>query len=785
MRRFVTACAVLASAALGVAPTLGAAPASAQPAAHAAARAEMSAEPPKTLARLDQLALAPKVLTANDQTLTITGKITNTSDRAIHDVEVRLQEDKPLTSEAQLRRAVGPNPADSPSSRRFALVTDTLEPGQSANVTIAAPLNNGPDALRMPTPGVYPLLVNVNGVPDYGGQSRVATSSMLIPVLGTKDAPPPPAPGGPAGVTMLWPLVDRPHLMPRQNGQIVLADDDLSTALAPGGRLSNLVGAVEQQAAAGSPLSTGLCFAIDPDLVLTVSEMSGGYLVQNGDQLVPGRAAPVARLWLNRLRGIVQGRCVLALPLADADLVALSQAKLTGLTTGAFTDGDAVIRTLLKVQPVEPRAVWPVDGAVDEATLSDLTSKNGVRTLLLGAQGLAGGEAPRGGPIPLTGGNGAVALQTDPMLDAAFASSEPNQLTAQNVLGALAFRTAFDPSAPRSPVLIAPPRQWAGSLEELTGSLALWTQLQAAGDVQPLSLADALKLPAQASSKVSYQAQAAVGRLSPPRPIPPTITARVARTSNSAGSLMQAMTKEDKGQADPDTLVQPVQESLLRASSVAWRPDNAAANRGVDIAVAELDYLRSQVFLASPSGPLNMASTDSPIPLTIQNNLPVTMTVLVNIAPTPGLKLSETRLWKIPPNGQRSIRVLGQILRSGRFAVDVGLSTGGGLTLGHQVRLEINSSAYGLTTLILTITAGVALLLLSGRRIVRRLSGARKRAREPKPDGTGGRGTTENPKSGDSTESSGPQPGDTGAQPSTETDQQPAVTAHNKGFDQP
>lgn len=784
MRRFVTAFAVLVCALIGVLTPAGTAPAHAAAAVGSTSREQLPAGPARTLARLDLLTLAPRVVSSSDQNLTVTGKITNTSDRAIHQVEVRLQEEKPLSSESQLRKAVGPNPAETSSSRRFTLVTDTLEPGQSANINLVIPINTGQEALRLPTPGVYPLLVNVNGKPDYGGTSRIAVSSMLVPVLGTKDVPPPHPAGGPAGVTMLWPFVDRPHLMPRQNGHVVLADDDLATSLAPGGRLSNLVTAVEQQAPPGSPLSPGLCFAIDPDLVLTVSDMSNGYLVHTGDSLVPGKAALTARLWLNRLRGIVQGRCVLALPFADADLVALSQAKLTGLLGSAFADGDAVIRNLLKVQPTEPRAAWPVGGAVDERTLTDLTTGVGVRTLLLGGQGLAGDNPPHNGPIPLTGGNGSVALQTDPMVDDAFGSG-PNQSAGQNVIGALTYRTAFDDGAPRSPIVVAPPRQWNATLDELTGVLAGLSQLQATGSALPVSLPDALRLPTQPADKVNYPEQAAVGPLSTPRAIPPTITAKVAQTSTSADSLMRAMSKQDNGQADPASLVQPVRESLLRSVSAAWRPDNAAANRSVGVAGAELDYLRSQVFLASPSGPLNMASTDSPIPLTIQNNLPVTMTVRVDIAPTPGLKLSQPVLWKIPPNGQRSIRVVGQILRSGRFAVDVGLSTDDGLSLGQQVRLELNSSAYGLTTLILTITAGVALLLLSGRRIFRRIRAARKRVDEVKPDGTGAPGADQNPKSGNSTGTSGPDPAGPGAPPTTEIDQQPAVTAHNKGFDQP
>ncbi len=46
--------------------------------------------------------------------------------------------------------------------------------------------------LQIDEPGIYPLLVNVNGTPDYGAPARLDDARFLLPVLGV---PPDPATG--------------------------------------------------------------------------------------------------------------------------------------------------------------------------------------------------------------------------------------------------------------------------------------------------------------------------------------------------------------------------------------------------------------------------------------------------------------------------------------------------------------------------------------------------------------------------------------------------------------
>ena len=85
------------------------------------------------------------------------------------------------------------------------------------------PLRGAPqDGLALARPGVYAMLVNVNGVPRGGLRARLVAVRMLLPVLSLPQGPaqaPVPAPSGPAsGVTVLYPLVDAPRRLPTVPG---------------------------------------------------------------------------------------------------------------------------------------------------------------------------------------------------------------------------------------------------------------------------------------------------------------------------------------------------------------------------------------------------------------------------------------------------------------------------------------------------------------------------------------------------------------------------------------
>ena len=336
---------------------------------------------------------------------------------------------------------------------------------------------------------MYELLVNVNGVPRDGTRARLAAVRMLLPVLSLPAVslpaqPDVPVPDEPDGVpfSLLYPVADTPRRVSTVPGEpTLLTDDDLATALAPDGRLGGLVGALAQAAPVGSRTRDTICLAVDPDLVETAAAMRTGYQFRGpAGAPLPGAGAEVAGRWLDELAAVARAGCVIALPYADADLVALNRGGLGELASTAVLDGRRVLGEVLQT-PAVPGVTWPVDGVTDESTLQRIAAADG-RSLVLSGDGVEQGSTQRSaGVLPIAGAAPAqVAVLTDPLLTAAAAGSAvrpdavrgsaaaaaspagtADPLSTQDAVGALVFRSR-DPAlrAADGPLLLAPPHQW-------------------------------------------------------------------------------------------------------------------------------------------------------------------------------------------------------------------------------------------------------------------------------------------------------------------------------------
>ncbi len=297
--------------------------------------------------------VTPQTVTlTSESVVTVRGTVANIGDRDVEDVWVRLQRAPVVSDSAALRTSLSLDQAGFDTVGEFEEVADRLGQGERADFELELPLRSDlVPSLDIDTPGVYPLLVNVNGVPEYGGAARLDDARFLLPVLalpasdevtdGTElteesgtgsggsrgttrssddglldseeKAFPAVAPdvSRPAAVTMLWPLADRPRLAAGVAGSgtepVRLVDDDLAVSLAEGGRLDGLLRAVEDTARTEPRVLEGLCLAIDPDLLVTVANMTRDYLVvedpnePTGDAR-PGSGTDAAVAWLERLR---------------------------------------------------------------------------------------------------------------------------------------------------------------------------------------------------------------------------------------------------------------------------------------------------------------------------------------------------------------------------------------------------------------------------------------------------------------------------------------------------
>lgn len=669
--------------------------------------------------RLDVTQLNPRVLTPTSTTLNITGTVTNVGDRRITDLQARLELGEKLGSERQVRTSMNGTPATAAASTKFLdLEPATLEPGRSAPLSITVRLDGAAGGLKIGNSGVYPLLVNVNGTPDYGGQARLAAMSLLLPVTGAPGKAPSSPPTDPAKVTMMWPIADtRPRIVAAPfNGRVVLGDDVLASELRPGGRLDALVRSA-LDVRNDAQLRSSLCYAIDPDLLDTVDAMSRGYDVRTDRGRIAGGGSDAAKAWLASLQQLVRGQCVVLMPYADADLSAL--AGVRGGDLMAYALGTAQhVQQLIGAQPL-PGVLW-ADGPLDGTALSALQGA-GIRTLLTGPADLSGdgengvavkGTALRAQPVDdltstgLAGaGRGDAATSTPP---------EDPAIGAQNGIAALTYKGL---TGGGGSVLVAPSRRWALPEPELTALLRSFGDLVNTRMLGTASLNQVLSSGTTSTESMSYTAEDAAAAT------PATVTGQMATVEATMADLRSAMTVDPAAQVDPDQLLMPLRYALVRNTSTAWRGGGDAATISASDARTQLNTLLGQVTVDTPAVPISLASGSAPLPVFLNNTLPVQVTVRISLNNSTGLRTGDIPDLTLPAGlgSNRKISIPAEALRAGKFSVTVSLSTPSGTALGNPARFELRSNQYGWVTLVLLIAGGSALVLLSGRQIYRRI----------------------------------------------------------------
>jgi hypothetical protein len=719
-----------------------------------------SAQSAEALTRLQVTKITPSLVggAAPDE-LTVAGLLTNTSDHPISNLEAVVQRGAPADSEASAQEAAQGN-ATALTQPIFKPLAGLLQPGQQVPIEIRIPIRGGQNSLQISRSGVYPLMVNINGEPGPGGRARrVSEARFLLPVLSPPGAPPE-RPREPTPTTLLVPIVDNPRMEQEATASpAILTDDQLSASLAPGGRLYELVQAIEDGTAAGSPLGNSLCFAVDPDLVQTVSAMQRGYKVrQRGGSLQDGTGAQAATLWLSKLKAVTKGRCVIALPYSDADVVALGRAGLPDLIKGAL-DGAAVVQQTLDVAP-RTDVSWPIDGAMDEPAESDLAAL-GIRTMLMQPGDLT---IPKGslGPVrlPSTDRNTAPTAQPiDPLVSGALdpindptgkttvlSPPENGSLSAQNTLGALLFRstTGFHPGATS---VLTPPRRWNLGGDDLRGMLAGMQQLAGAGYLKPTGLppspgntgagagADSGPQPPPATNALP-EANLAYPVAAGPNEIPQPLLSELAQQNYKVGALFRSSIKDTAANFEPSALTTPLRDGLLRSASSAWRGNPAQARDWLGKAEDVLAGTLSGIGIEEWGGTITLTSANASVPLTVTNRLPVTIEIVLRVPQQLGLETKDLGVLRIPPQNRRQFFLQTTVRRAGQFSVDVtAVTADGGTELGTTKRLRLEYFAYSGLTIPLTIIAAALLVVLSIRRIVRRIGAARtKRADTPVPE---------------------------------------------------
>ncbi|WAC57694.1 DUF6049 family protein [Gordonia sp. SL306] len=835
---------------------LSAAPAAAAPDASAASDGEI----PDDFLRLSIDTITPSLVTSSGgSVVTVSGHLQNIGDRQLHNLSVRLERGDRVADAAGLRSSLAVTPVPVSAATPFRHISDDLTPGRSIPFTITAPLS-GNGGLDIQRTGVFPLQVNVNGLPDYGNPAKLAQSRTLLPVLSlppdrgraagyvdpTTDAEQPDprdtdlgADGSvsanlssPARFTMLWPLAAPPQLTPGvlggQTEQVRLVGDDLARSLEPGGRLNVLLAAARSvagetesadndSAASGSEavtsgngasksaesappsgddnsssdtgnsgdtgtstdrkpskLEQSMCLAVDPDLLVTVRSMSLGYEVSS-DPMDPtssttagsGQAAAVQ--WLTELRQLAGQMCVVALPFAQSDLTSLARIGNTGLTTDALSTPPDVVDAILGVRSVRGITV-PALGALDSTGAGVLksasvgkavTSTSSVATARPGATGqyrvgdlrVQSTDAPISASLAGLGSAPSTTPLTPPDQEVSFAG-ESAAGRRQAAVAALAFQSIAAPepvergrAQPRLPAagrsaFVVPPTYWAPSTDDTNALFTTATLLLESGAATPTSLTDVVGELDRAESTARFVRPPGVASLAS---LGVAVSDQAATTMRDNAELSYQLQASLMQSADvaatPERYMAPLREDLLRSIRT---PDRAGAAERADIRTqraarvtasgATLQRMRNAVTILDPGGRYTLASERSPLLLVVRNELSLPIRVRMNVAAPKELDVGDIGVIEIPARGTRQIQLPTRADSSEAITVTIGMSTSSGVSLGSPIRLSVHANAYGKPLFWITIAAGVALVLLTARRLWHRFRGEPDPADDDRPD---------------------------------------------------
>ncbi|MBB2989033.1 hypothetical protein FHR72_000490 [Mycolicibacterium iranicum] len=720
------------------------------------------------------------VTTTSDQLVTVTGTIKNIGDRAVRDVVVRLERAPAVTSSSGLRTNLAGNVDQYQPVADFITAAPELARGQDVPFRLAYPMR-APDgsSLRIDSPGVYPMMVNVNGTPDYGSAARLDDSRFLLPVLGVPpeagsdnasealDSAVPPDTTRPVGITMFWPLADRPRLAagaPGGTTPVRLIDDELATSLAPGGRLDTMLTAVDfatsPQVDPGGDVTRALCLAVDPDLLVTVNAMTTGYVVNDAADAGPrtpthpGTGQQAAIDWLNRLRTLATRMCVAPTTYAQADLDALDRVADPGLSTIATAGTGVVVDQILGVLSTKGASLIG-DGPLTAPAVQLLSGQG--PTVAIGAanlmgpdeSGAAGTETADTLPVRYT--PNVVAAPFDPAVGAALAGMGPAPDTPsyvdpsldiavkqdseaarrQDALGSVLWRSLQPGTTPRTQVLM-PPLMWNLTPGDAQAILTAVATSIRSGLAMPRPLPVLINEAAASAQNAPLPA----GPLGNPRGrFDAGVVTGISAATGRLWGLTLALTTDERTGLTGYQYTAPLREDLLRALSLSVPPDarNGLAQQRLTTVRRTVEDLFNAVTIVNPGGSYTLATERSPLPLALRNDLPVPIRVRLDIDAPPGMSVTDMGEIVLPP-GFLPLKVPIEVHFTQRVAVDVALRTADGLPLGEPVRLSVHSNAYGKVLFFITLTGGAVLALLVGRRLWHRFRGQPDRADLDRPD---------------------------------------------------
>jgi Family of unknown function (DUF6049) len=703
-------------------------PAGAAEAASSSSASSLSSSSPAASVVIDSV--SPQTAKPNS-TVTVTGTISNTSNRSLPDVSVVLRSSaSALANRSDLASyASGSLNADTPVGTP-AMVSSALAPGG----TMPWKLSLSVHSIGISQFGVYPLAVQAV---DASGATVGIERTYLPYWPGAKAA----EVSQPLRIAWIWPLINAPQ----QGVCTALTSNSLASSLATGGRLSTLLSVGSQYAD-----QADLTWAVDPGLLNSVSTMTRSYRVGASTDCSGGTAhaaSTAASQWLSGVRSAAGGGQLFTTPYDDVDVAALSHQGLDSDLRTAYTQGRSSAKTLLGTSYQPSSMAWPADGLADSSVLGNL-AVNGIDTVVL-----ASGEMPATGSVftpddavtstPTPAGTTMKVLLADSTLTSVLGSATASPATAstagsafatsQRFLAETAMIEAEDPQEARS-VVVAPPRDWDPSAATATDLLNDTTSTPW---LSPETLSG---LASSATSGNQAQRQPPPGNQISSSELTGAYLKQVGALDTSLRSYMSILAQPTS------TYLSRLTAGVAATESSAWRGSTANRDAGTAMLKRVSGYLSQvdQKVQVINSGRVTLVGSSGSLPVSIQNRLSVAIKVRLQATEQANSRLTVTGytpkgLITVGAGQTETVRVSVKSGGVGNTTMYLSLYGQDGRPLPNgPVTLSVQSTQFGNTLLIIIFAALGVLVLTAIARAIRR--GLRDTPEDPDgpPDGDDG-----------------------------------------------
>lgn len=431
---------------------------------------------------------------------------------------------------------------------------------------------------------------------------------------------------------------------------------------------------------------------------------------------VAGTHQQSAADFLARLRQVAASSPVVLVPYSDPDTVSLAATGRISLLRTLRARGAEVAARVLGRSDLRSDVGLPPDALTDPATVDGYRAA-GYRSLLLSRTTVSGGSST-GGVGRVSGARASLpALVGDDRIQPLLAQvlDPPTGRPAAAALnGAVALLAARHQDGTATPVLQLP-----GSIVDVGGLSDLGSALDAlAGDGVTGSV-DVSRLTRGAPSTPDLQAVLPAGSSRLP-------TAYLDDWSDTCTVVdATASVIAPPGAVAGRQVVTALQDAVDPLASASLRTAPGRAATLLSSVTGSVQRIQGGVLLRTTAGSYTLASADSPLVLTIQNQLPFPVTVGIRITGGLSAGLQVTVPASVLVEGKRSkqISLPTSVARAGTFSISVQLTTAGTAAVqpwGTGQRIEIRSNAYGALTLVLVIGAGGVLFLMVGLRLWQR-----------------------------------------------------------------